>query len=138
MAKKKIEENSEDEEGEEAEEKDVKINVEEDAKKLKAMRAKILADSGDEKSIQVKASKPISQIKKGDKIKIDGLVLEVDAHYVFQDYKTNKEMMIEAFDSKTDKDYQIRYFSDRVNESIEVFRLDEIIYNRINISKIEW
>jgi hypothetical protein len=89
--------------------------------------------------MEIKKSKPITEIKKGDKIKIDGKQLEVDAHYVLIDHKSTKEMVIECFDSKTDKDYQIRYFSDQIETSLEVYQLDEIVYNKIeDVKKIEW
>jgi len=88
--------------------------------------------------VKVKGSKPIDKIVKGDKIKIDGKVYEVDAHSVLIDHGSTKEMAIELFDSKTDKDYQIRYFSDRLEESIEFYELKEIMYSRVEISKVEW
>ena len=91
-----------------------------------------------EGKISVKASKPISKIKKGDKIKIDGKEYEVDAHYVLIDHGTTKEMTIEIFDPKTDKDYQLRYFDDRVEDSAEFFELDEIVYQKKGVSEIEW
>jgi len=69
--------------------------------------------------VAIKSSKPIAFLEKGDFVVVDGKKLEVDAHYVFEDYKTTKEMLIELFDSKTDKDYQIRYFSDQVEETIK-------------------
>ena len=68
--------------------------------------------------MKIKASKPIAKLAKGDKVKVNGLQLEVDAHYVFEDYKTTKEMLIELFDVKTDKDYQLRYFDDQVEERL--------------------
>lgn len=89
-------------------------------------------------SITVKGSKPIAKVKKGDKIKVDSLNLEVDAHVVLIDHGTTKEMAIECFDSKTDKDYQIRYFDDQVERSLEVYELDEIIYNKMKVKKVEW
>jgi hypothetical protein len=88
--------------------------------------------------IKIKGSKPIVEIKKGDKIKVDSLDLEVDAHIVLIDHGSTKEMAIECFNPKTDKDYQIRYFADRVGESIEVFELDEIVYNRMDVREVEW
>ena len=97
------------------------------------------AINSEETSIKIKASKPITKLKKGDKIKVDEITLEIDAHYVMEDYKTTKEMIIECFDPKKDIDYQIRYFDDQVERSIEVYRLDEIVYNRLDgIKKIEW
>ena len=95
-------------------------------------------DLSEKEPVQIKASKPIAQIKKGDKIKVDSLILEVDAHYVLIDHGTTKEMTVECFDSKTDKDYQIRYFDDQVERTLDVYRLDEILYNRIDVKKVEW
>ena len=92
----------------------------------------------EESEIQINASKPIAKLKKGDKIKVDSLNLEIDSHEIIIEHGSTKEMAIECFDPKTDKDYQIRYFSDQIETSIEVYRLDEIIYNRVPIKKIEW
>ena len=92
----------------------------------------------DENEVEIKASKPISGIKKGDKIKVDGKILEVDAHYVLIEHGKTKEMTIELFDSKTDEDFQVRYFNDNVENSIEFYELDEIVYNKKEIKKIEW
>lgn len=86
----------------------------------------------------IKSSKPISQIKKGDKIKIDSLTLEVDSHYILINHPTTKEMAIELFDPKTDKDYQLRYFSDQAERTLEFYELDEIIYNKVDFLRIEW
>lgn len=88
--------------------------------------------------IKIKASKPISKIKKGDKIKVDSLTLEVDAHAILIDHGSTQEMAIELFDPKTDKDYQLRYFSDQVERTLEFYALVEIIYNKIPVQKIEW
>ncbi len=89
--------------------------------------------------VTIKSSKPITELKKGDKIKINSLNLEVDANIVLMDHKTSKEMAIECFDPKTDKDYQLRYFSDRLEESLEFYELDEIVYNKVDeIKKIQW
>lgn len=88
-------------------------------------------------SVQVKG-KNIEKLKKGDKIRVDGKELEIDAHYVMIDHGSTKEMAIECFNPKTDEDYQIRYFSDNVDNSMEFYKLDEIIYNRIQVKKIEW
>lgn len=96
------------------------------------------SNSNDDSDIEIKSSKPISKLKKGDSIKVDGKNFEVDAHYVLIDHGTTNEMAIEFFDKKEDKDYQIRYFDDNVNNSIEVYQLDEIVYNKINVKKIEW
>ncbi|MEK6908963.1 MAG: hypothetical protein AABX23_02845 [Nanoarchaeota archaeon] len=86
----------------------------------------------------VKQSKNLTELKKGDFITVNGKKLEVDAHYVFEDYKTTKEMLIELFDPKTDKDYQLRYFDDQVKETLKFYELKEIVYEETDIDKIEW
>ena len=92
--------------------------------------------------VKIKASKPIAKIKKGDKIKVDGKTYEVDAQYVFQDYKTTKEMIIELFDPKAKEgqgEGQIRYFNDQVEESIKFFELkNDFVYEEKEVEKIEW
>ena len=88
--------------------------------------------------MKIKSSKPIAQLKKGDKVKVNGLQLEVDAHYVFEDYKTTKEMLIEIFDPKTDKDYQLRYFDDQVEETITFYELKVIVYEEVELKSLEW
>jgi len=89
--------------------------------------------------VKIKSSKPITELKKGDKIKVDSLNLEVDAHITMiqHDPKT-KEMAIECFDPKTDKDYQVRYFSHNPEETLEFYELKDIMYSRVEIKKIEW
>jgi len=88
--------------------------------------------------IQINASKPIAELKKGDKVKVDSLTLEVDTHEVMIDHGATKEMSIDLFDPKTDKDYQIRYFVDQVERSLEVYRLEEILYDRMDVKRVEW
>lgn len=97
--------------------------------------------AGDEikRDIQVKASKPVSKVKKGDKIKVDGVEYEVDAHYVLMEHPSNKEMAIEVFNPKTNMDYQIRYFDDQVEATIDFYELQgEIMFMRKLCKKIEW
>ena len=103
----------------------------------KIENTKISQNDKDEE-IAIKSSKPISELKKGDKIKVDSLTLEVDAHYILIDHENTKEMAIELFDTKKDKDYQLRYFSDNVENSLQFYELDEIVYNKVEIKKIEW
>jgi len=97
-----------------------------------------LSGSTEKAQVQVKASKPIEKLKKGDKVKIDSLQLEVDAHYVLMDHGTTKEMALELFDSKTDKDYQVRYFSDQAEATLDLYELQEIIYLKKPFKTIEW
>ena len=110
------------------------------SKPKKVEQKKEISSQKDENidKIQIKASKPIAQIKKSDKIKVDSLTLEVDAHYVLIDHGTTKEMTIELFDPKTAKDYQLRYFNDQVETTLEFYQLEEIIYNRTPVKKVEW
>lgn len=91
-----------------------------------------------DREIVVKNSKPVSKIKKGDKIRIDGTEYEVDSHYVLIDHGTTKEMAIEIFNPKTDKDYQLRYFDDQAKETIELYELQDIMYIKKPFVKIDW
>jgi hypothetical protein len=119
-------------------EEDVEYAESKPSKKLSQTKKSSSAADSDT-PIKVKSSKPIISLKKGDKIKVDSLNLEVDANVVLIDHGATKEMAIECFDSKTDKDYQLRYFADRIPDSIEFYELDEIVYNRVdNVKKIEW
>jgi hypothetical protein len=88
--------------------------------------------------VEIKASRPIAQIKKGDKIKIDEKEYEVDAHYVLIDHGNTKEMALEIFDPQTDKDYQLRYFNDQLETTLELYELEEIMYFKKPFRKIEW
>lgn len=92
---------------------------------------------GGPSAISITASKPIAQIKKGNKMNIDGVDVEVDAHYVLMDHGSTKEMVIEVFD-KNDKDYQIRYFSYQVESTLEVYQLQEILYVKRVTKSVSW
>ncbi|MDP4039164.1 MAG: hypothetical protein Q8P57_01110 [Candidatus Pacearchaeota archaeon] len=91
--------------------------------------------------VKLKASKKISEIKKGDAIKVDGKMYEVDMHYVFENYKTTKEMIIEMFDPKAKEgegDAQLRYFDDQVEETMKFYVLKTIVYEEKEIENVEW
>ncbi len=92
----------------------------------------------DREDIVMNASKPISKLKKGDKVSVDGKQLEVDAHYCLIDHGSTKEMAIELFDSKTDKDYQLRYFDDQVKETLDFYELQEILYLKRPFTKVSF
>jgi flagellar biosynthesis GTPase FlhF len=93
----------------------------------------------DKSAVMIKASKPISKVKKGDKMRVDGIELEVDSHYVLIDHGTTKEMAIELFDAKADKDYQVRYFDDQVETTLEFYELQgEVMFVKKPAAKIEW
>ena len=68
---------------------------------------------------------------------IDGNNCEVDTHYVLIDHGSTKEMAIELFDSN-EKDYQLRYFSDQVEVTLDLYELQEIMYFKKPMKKIEW
>ncbi|MEI6850059.1 MAG: hypothetical protein WCK29_03395 [archaeon] len=91
-----------------------------------------------EREITFKTSKPISKVKKGDKLKIEGIEYEVDGHYVLIDHGATKEMAIEIFNPKTDKDYQLRYFDDQVESTLDLYELQDILYLKRQFKKIEW
>ena len=89
--------------------------------------------------VNIKASKPISELKKGDKIKVDGRELEIDAHQVMIKHGDTNEMVLEVFDGKTDEDFQVRYFDDQIETSLEFYKLEnEFMYQREDMKKIEW
>lgn len=122
-----------------ADDEDVVYGGNDSKKKIeKKPEEKIEVDNGEKKVI--KASKPIEQIKKGDKIKIDGKEYEVDTQYVLIDHKITKEMAIEVFDAKTDKDYQIRYFTGRLDVSDpELYELvNDFMYQKRAYKKLEF
>ena len=94
--------------------------------------------SGEDSKIKFKMSKPVKDFKKGDKLKVDGVSMEVDAHYVLMQHEGNNEMALEIFNAESDEDYQLRYFEDRFEDSAEFFKLDEIVYQRFSVKKVEW
>jgi hypothetical protein len=115
--------------------KEIEEELDEVEEELEGIEKGVNGDSTD--TISVKASKPVSKIKKGDKIKVDGNEYEVDQHYVLIDHGTTKEMAIELFD-KNDKDYQLRYFSDQAEATMEFYELQEIMFIKKRVSKVEW
>lgn len=108
-------------------------------RELDEIEEKFEGDGKGSENVKVKASKPIAKIKKGDKVKVDGVVYEVDSHYVLIDHGTTKEMAIEVFDPKTEKDYQIRYFSDQIEGTLDFYELQgEVMFVKKGMKKIEW
>ena len=86
-----------------------------------------------------KQSKPISKLKEGDKIKINGKEMIVDDHYLFQDHGSTKEMIIEIYNPGNEMEYQVRYFDDQVETSIEIYKLEgDFQYVRKEPEDIEW
>jgi hypothetical protein len=88
--------------------------------------------------VKVKGLEKLKKVKKGDKVKVDGKVYEVDAHYVLIDHGHCKEMALEIFDPKTDKDFQLRYFDDNIEESMQLYELKEIVYDEVDIESVEF
>ena len=118
--------------------KEGKVTEKELSRELDEIEEKLEGADEVKRDIKIKASKDISKVKKGDKIKVDGVEYEVDAHYVLIDHGTTKEMAIEIFD-KNDRDYQIRYFSDQAEATIDFYELQgEIMFVKKPFSKIEW
>lgn len=93
---------------------------------------------GDDLVIE-KQSKPITELKKDDKVWINGAEMIVDTHYLFMDHKTTKEMIIEIYNPVKERDYQIRYFDDQVETSLEVYELvGDFQYVRREPKTIRW
>ena len=92
--------------------------------------------------MQIKKSKPIEKIKKGDIVSVDGKNYEVDSHYVLIDHGRTKEMTIELFDPKAKEDegdFQLRYFQDQIEETLEFYELVKgVMYEKKSFEKIEW
>ena len=68
-------------------------------------------------------SKPIAELKEGDKVWINDKEMIVDKHYLFQDHGDTREMIVEVFNKENEREYQVRYFDDQVDSSIEVYEL---------------
>jgi hypothetical protein len=87
-----------------------------------------------------KQSKPIANLKKGDKVVVDGHSLEVDEHYTFMEHRDTTEMIIELFNPETNKEYQLRYFDDQIESSLEFYYLQgEFQYLKAeNVKEVEW
>jgi hypothetical protein len=118
--------------------KEGKITEKELGREIDEIEEKFEGADEVKRDIKIKASKDVAKIKKGDKIKVDGVEYEVDAHYVLIDHGTTKEMAIELFD-KNDKDYQIRYFNDNVEGTLDFYELQgEIMFVKKPFGKIEW
>lgn len=115
--------------------KDLDEELDEAEEEVEEISKSMNIDSGE--PVKIKASKPISKVKKGDRIKIDGKDYEVDSHYVLIDHGTTKEMAIELFD-KADKDYQLRYFDDQMEATLDLYELQEILYIKKPMKNIEW
>jgi len=91
-------------------------------------------------SIEIEFKLTLENLGKGevvDKIKVDDKEYEVDSHYVLIDHGTTKEIAIELFD-KNDKDFQLRYFDDQVESTLDFYELQEIMYLKRPVKKIEW
>jgi hypothetical protein len=86
-----------------------------------------------------KQSKPLPELKKGDFIFIQGKKMEIEAHYLFMEHKTTKEMIIECYNPENEREYQVRYFDDQVETSIEVYELvNDFQYIKREPTSISW
>ena len=88
-------------------------------------------------SVVIKASKPISKVKKNDRVKVDGNEYIVDAHIMLIDHGSTKEMALELYD-ENDKDCQLRYFDDQAEATMEFYELQDIMYIKRVIKSVEW
>ncbi|MAH50692.1 hypothetical protein CMI37_33040 [Candidatus Pacearchaeota archaeon] len=92
--------------------------------------------------VKVKQSKPVAELKKGDKIKVNGREFEVDASVVLIEHdKETKEMALEIFDEGKDEDFQLRYFTNNVENSFEFYELKgDFIYSKVRdeLESVEW
>ena len=86
-----------------------------------------------------KKSKPIGDLKEGDKLLINGKPMTVDKQYMLQDHGTTKEMIVEIFNPENDREYQLRYFDDQIESSLEIYELvEEFQYVRREPKTISW
>jgi ASC-1-like (ASCH) protein len=86
-----------------------------------------------------KQSKPLTELKEGDTLSVNGKQMKVDKQFVLQTYDTMKEMIIEIFNPENDREYQVRYFDDQIETSIEIYELQEDFqYVRREAKTIEW
>lgn len=101
-----------------------------------------MADDENERPLHpeiLKQSKPITDLKKGDNVLINGAEVVVDNQIVFQEHKGSNEMIIEVYNPKNEREYQIRYFDDQIDSSIEVYELQgDFQYVRREPKTIEW
>ena len=92
--------------------------------------------------VKVKSSKDITELKQGDKVKINGKEYEVDANIVLVEHnKDTKEMALEIFNKKSDEDFQLRYFPHDVENSLEFYELqNDFMYVKVRdeLKSVEW
>jgi len=86
-----------------------------------------------------KQSKALGTLKEGDSFFINGKEMKVDSHYLFQDHKDTKEMIIEVFNPENDREYQVRYFDDQIESSLEIYELQgDIQYVKREPKNVAW
>lgn len=84
-------------------------------------------------------SKPIADLKEGDKLYINGKEMIVDNHFLFMDHKTTKEMIVEFYNPTNEREYQLRYFDDQVESSAEVYELvNDFQYMKREPKSVSW
>ena len=86
-----------------------------------------------------KQSKPLGELKEGDKFFINEKEMRVDKQFLFQDHGNTKEMIIEIFNPENEREYQVRYFDDQIESSIEIYELlEEFEYVRREPKSVGW
>ena len=87
----------------------------------------------------LKQSKAIGELKKGDKVFVNGKEMLVDSQFLFIDHGKTKEMIIEFFNEASEREYQLRYFSGQIESSIEIYELQsDFQYVRREPKTLEW
>jgi len=87
-----------------------------------------------------KQSKPIKNLKKGDKVFVDGHELIVVKHFLFMEYKDTNEMILELENKEKTKKYQLRYFEGQLETSLEFYYLmKNFQYVKVdNVKEVYW
>ena len=86
-----------------------------------------------------KKSKPIGDLKEGDKLFINGKEMKIDKQFVFIEHGKSNEMIIEFFNPDNEREYQLRYFDDQIDSSIEIYELmEEFQYLKREPKSISW
>ena len=86
-----------------------------------------------------KKSKPLIELKEGDKISVNGKEMIVDKQYLFIDHGITKEMIIEFYNKESEREYQMRYFEDQQDSSIEIYELQgDFQYTRREPKTLAW
>ncbi len=114
------------------------MNEEEIESELDEIEAENGSNSDEPRApVIIKVSKPVSALKKGERIRIDSKEYLFDALTVLIDHGNTKEMAVELYD-QSDNDYQLRYFDDQFDTTLELYELQEIMYVKKPMKSLSW